>query len=100
MKELSGGADKELLTYLAQIESFSKQMRPEHCVTNHKNEPAQGMQYYTWKEPQQCSECGGVIQEYTYYYYEKRAVNQINSLISTYYCCIRDYEKLAPTEEL
>ena len=99
-KDLSSGGDKELLTYLAQLETYGKQLRPEHAVKNHNNEPAEGMNYYTWKIPQQCSECGGIIQEYTYYYYEKRAVNKMNSLISQYYCCLKDYEKLAPTESL
>ena len=99
-KDVSKGASKEILEHLAQIDSLSRQLRPELSVANHNNEPASDMQYYTWAEPQQCSECGAIIQEYTYYFYSKRSVNPQNSVLNTYYCCLTDYNKLAPTDSL
>ena len=54
------------------------------------------LQYYTWKNPQRCDECGEVIHTHTYFHYEKIAANQ-KKMVS-YYCCLDCFNRLAPTE--
>lgn len=50
----------------------------------------------TWKEPVDCNECKKVITDYDYYYYEKRNVDQAETIIKKYYCCVHCYLRLRP----
>lgn len=77
---------------------MSKQLRPELVVNNNRGEPSPGFFYYTWANPVKCDECAEFIQEYDYYYFEKRSVDKTQKLIAKYYCCVSCYNELLPTE--
>lgn len=81
---------------MAEVESLGKQLRPELTVSNHRNEPAEGFTYYSWANPQCCSECGEVIQEYEYYFFAKRSLSEQRQVVQSYFCCLKDYQRLAP----
>lgn len=89
-----------MLEHLAQLESLGRQLRPELATQNHRHEPAAGLAYCTWANPQACSEGGQIIQEYTYFYYAKPAAGNLKHLLETYYCCLKCWERLKPTEGL
>jgi hypothetical protein len=57
-------------------EIMSKQLRPEIVCTNNKGEPDPDCQYFTWKRPTKCDECGEWINDYEYYFYEKKSVDK------------------------
>jgi hypothetical protein len=39
------------------------------------------MRYFTWKNPLRCNECNDWIDDYEYYYFEKRAVDKARTLL-------------------
>ena len=91
---------QEINDFLAKIESMGKQLRPEMSIYNHNNEPAEGYKYYSWKDPKPCSECGEIIQEYQYYYHEKRQLTKEKTIVQNYFCCMNCYQRLAPKNGL
>lgn len=51
--------------------SCHQYIRPEFMRNYSKDrELADGFTYFTWKNPQNCSECGNIILEYEYYEYK------------------------------
>jgi hypothetical protein len=51
---------------------------------------------FTWLEPQKCSECNVYIEDFDYYYYEKRNFDKKQTILMQYYCCINCYNELKP----
>lgn len=60
-------------------------------IFNHNFEPDENFKYYAWANPIVCSECGKVIQEYVYYFYQKRKPGRDTTVVENYYCCLSDY---------
>ena len=56
------------------------------------------LQYYTWKNPVRCDECGEIIFTHTYFYYQKTGVGANQKALLKYYCCHDCFNRLAPTE--
>lgn len=54
----------------------------------------------TWKNPAPCSECNKFINDYEYYYFEKRSLDKKQTLLRQYWCCMNCYSFLAPLERL
>ena len=79
-------------------EIMSKQLRPELCLQNNKGEPDLDCQYFTWKRPTKCDECGEFINDHEYYYYEKKSVDKTQRVLVQYYCCVNCYFERLPTE--
>ena len=79
-------------------EFMSKQLRPELIVNYHTGDIRPTLQYFTWKTPTKCDECGDIIFTHTYFYYEKPAIgaNKVSPL--KYYCCHECFERLAPVD--
>lgn len=77
---------------------MSKQLRPELTVANNKGEPDPDCQYFTWRTPTRCDECQEWINDYEYYYFEKRSVDKTQRILVQYYCCINCYLERLPTE--
>jgi len=48
--------------------------------------------------PTKCDECGEIIMEFEYYYFEKRSLDKSKRLLVEYYCCPPCYVELLPTE--
>ena len=56
---------------------MARQLRPEQVAANNTGEPLlTEMEYFTWKEPVKCAECEDWINDYQYYYFEKRSVEK------------------------
>jgi hypothetical protein len=79
-------------------EIMSKQLRPEIVCTNNKGEPDPDCQYFTWKRPTKCDECGEWINDYEYYFYEKKSVDKSQRVLIQYYCCAGCFMERLPTE--
>ena len=79
-------------------EFMSKQMRPELVVNHHTGDILPSLQYFTWKQPTRCNECGETIFTHTYFFYEKPAIGNKKSPAHQYYCCHECFERLAPTD--
>lgn len=67
-------------------------------VNNNKGEPDPECQYFTWRRPTKCDECGEWINDYEYYYYEKKSVDKSQRVLAQYHCCISCYLQRVPTE--
>lgn len=72
-------------------------LRLEVMSTYNNGEVEQGYQYFTWKTPCKCSECGKFINDYDYYSFEKYSFNDKKSLLFQYLCCLSCYAKLLPS---
>lgn len=55
---------------------MSKQLRPELCLANNKGDPDTECQYFTWRKPTKCDECGDWIHDHEYYYFEKKSIDK------------------------
>jgi len=75
---------------------YGKVFRPEFQMTYSTGEPNNDFLLVTWKNPVPCSECGEIITDYDYFYYEKRSLDKNKALLKQYYCCIRCYVRLQP----
>ena len=62
-------------------------------MTNHNNEPAEGLQYFAWKNPEKSNESGQYIQDYQYYEYLKKAPSN-GATLSAYHCTVEEYHRL------
>ena len=51
-------------------------MRPEWIINNNNNEIDENYSKQTWKTPTRCWSWGHFIQEYVYYFYEKRNLDK------------------------
>ena len=80
------------------IECLGAQMRPELVRGYNLGEVQENVRYFTWKNPVQCSDCGEYIDDYEYFYYEKRNIDKQQSLLAQYFCCMRCFNELLPTE--
>ena len=56
-------------------ELMSKQLRPELVLNHHRGDLMPNLQYYTWKNPVRCDECGEIIFTHTYFYYSRTGVS-------------------------
>lgn len=79
-------------------EFMSKQLRPELVLSHHHGDILPSLQYFTWKNPQRCDECGEIIYTHTYFYYEKPAVGNNRNPALKYYCCHECFDRLAPLD--
>jgi hypothetical protein len=77
---------------------MSKQLRAELCLANNKGEPDPDCEYFTWKQPTRCDECGQWIHDYEYYFYEKKSIEKSQRHLIRYFCCISCYMEKLPTE--
>lgn len=80
-------------------EMLGKQLRPELVISNNRGEAASDYDYFTWKTPIKCDECTSYLMDYHYYYFEKRSVDKQQRLLVQYYCCLKCYNELLPTEK-
>jgi hypothetical protein len=58
----------------------------------------EGFKLFTWLVPERCNECKEYIDEFQYYYYEKRNFDKKQTVLRRYFCCNNCYEELKATE--
>ena len=90
--------EEDLHTETTEEKLLMKRLRPELVIQNTQDKIDENYQKQTWKNPRQCSECSEWIQEYDYWYYEKRNLDANRSLLKTYFCCVKCYAELATSE--
>jgi hypothetical protein len=78
------------------ISIYGRIFRPEFQMTYSTGEPNNDFLLVTWQNPIPCSECGEIITDYDYFYYEKNKVDKNKTQVKQYYCCIRCYIRLQP----
>jgi hypothetical protein len=79
-------------------EAYSQLLRPEICMNFRSEEIVDNLRYCTWKYPEKCSECKEYIDEYEYYFYEKRSIDEKQTLLMRYICCVNCFSELLPTQ--
>ena len=77
---------------------MSKQLRPEIAIDYNRGDLLPHLEYYTWKNPQRCQECGDIIHTHQYFYYEKPRVQAKDKPFVEYYCCLSCFDRLAPSD--
>ena len=77
----AGDLPVEVLEHLAVLESQGKPMRPELSLNYHQGKVQKGMVFHKWQNPVMCNECDETIEEYEFYFFEKRSVAQSKHII-------------------
>lgn len=76
----------------------SKFFRPEFQCYYSTGEVDTDYMLVTWQNPTPCSECGELITDYDYFYYQKKMLDKNRTPIKEYFCCIKCYMRLKPQE--
>ena len=64
---------------------ISRQLRPEWIINNSNDEVAEGYIKQTWRSPTRCVVCGQFIQDFEYYFYEKRNLDKNRTIMTQLY---------------
>lgn len=62
-------------------ENNGKFLKPQLVIDNNDGALRENYRLFTWKNPVKCNECNEYIDDYEYYYYEKRNVDKYQSLL-------------------
>jgi hypothetical protein len=66
----------DLTTEIDNEYALCRVLRPEFQFTFSSGEPDNNYILVTWQNPVPCSECGEIITDYDYFYYEKRSLDK------------------------